>query len=175
MMVKMNSSTFKIIRDFCLKFKIPADIEFTCYDAYKTYFQRYYDELNKKYKRITAQQSSSISNPIDYILNEIEDTTLLHILTLILIVGKFILGPKAGNLFTHVQDYLNRNGTPINRTRLLNTEYTVFRHLRFNVSLPVGVFFLRTFLFSIKKTQNNNNCVFFDIFHNYSDKNIKNV
>lgn len=145
----MDSSTFKIIRDFCLRFSIPADIEFTCYDTYTTYFQHYYDELNKKYKRLTNRPSSSVSNPIEYILNEIENTTLLHILTLILIVAKFILGPRIGNLFSNVQDYLNKNGTPISRSGLLNTEYAVFRHLRFNVSLEID--FSVVFLLSIEK------------------------
>lgn len=131
----LDSNTFKLIRNLCRKFKIPPEIEFTCYDSYKVYFQHYYGELNKDYKQILIERTCIDANKLrNSVLDKIEKTALLHILTLISICTKYILGPNAKALFYQVGKYLHLNGIYFGRFEILNAEYNVFRYLQFKVS-----------------------------------------
>lgn len=58
--VILDFDTFILIRDMCTEFHLTADIEFTCYEAYTIYMQRYFYDLQRR-----IQQST----PIAYNIN----------------------------------------------------------------------------------------------------------
>lgn len=91
----MDPGTFKLIRKLCIEFQLTPDIEFTCYEAYMEYFKRYFHDLEKRSKETILKfngTSKSTNDCIDDLLNEVEQTSLLHTLALISICGKYING-----------------------------------------------------------------------------------
>lgn len=134
----MDPDTFKLIQKFCAEFQLLPEIEFTCYEAYKQYFERYFSDLEKKFKQTTFEYNNvairQASNLIDQALDEVEKTTLLHILALISICAKYVNGFRCENLTVSLSKYLQYNGTPCRMNEIRTTEYIVFKFLDFNVS-----------------------------------------
>lgn len=133
----MDSDTFKLIRKLCIEFQLTPDIEFTCYEAYTEYVKRYFHELEKRSKGTIRKFNGTIrptNERIDDLLNEVEQTSLLHTLALISICAKYINGYRCGKLFNSLSKYLHLNGTPYSSEEIRHTEYIVFKYLEFNVS-----------------------------------------
>lgn len=148
----LDLDTYKLIRDMCNEFHLTADIEFTCYESYTQYLPQYFCELNRRVKRTAAMESNNNCSSdhdksnrnsdnilatnaiIDKILDELEKTSLLHVLALISICAKYINGYRSENLVKSFVKYLESNGTPYTVNELRNSEYLVFKCLTFNVS-----------------------------------------
>lgn len=149
----LDLDTFKLIRDMCNEFHLAAEIEFTCYESYTMYLQRYFCDLEQRVKRTTAMQcnnncSKNTSNNntergaeilatndvIAKLLDEVEQTSLLHVVALISICAKYIDGYRTEKLIKKFTTYLASNGTPHTVNEIRNSEYTVFKCLAFNVS-----------------------------------------
>lgn len=157
----LDLSTYKLIRNMCIEFQLPADIEFTCYESYTVYLQRYFRDLERRVKQTTAMQfnnncCTSNNNNIDYstisfndngaseilatndiidnLLDEVEQTSLLHVLSLISICAKYINGHRSEKLVKKFSTYLENTGSPYTAHQIRNSEYLVFKCLAFNVS-----------------------------------------
>lgn len=141
----MEPDTCKLIRRLCIEFQLTPDIEFTCYEGYITYFARYFDALEKQSKDLNfIKYNRTIKSTNEYIANlldEVERTSLLHILALISICAKYINGFRCEKLFNRLSKYLQLNGTPYTEREIRNTEFIVFKFLEFNVSLIFFYFF----------------------------------
>lgn len=150
----LDLDTFKLIRDMCNEFNLSADIEFTCYESYTMYLQRYFYDIERRVKQTTAMQcnnnncNSSSHNGsenraeitatndiIVKLLDEIEQTSLLHVLALISICAKYINGYRSEKLIQKFSTYLQCNGTPHTMNEIRNSEFMVFKCLTFNVSI----------------------------------------
>lgn len=68
------------------------------------------------------------------LLDEVEQTSLLHVLALISICAKYIDGYRTEKLIKKFSTYLASNGTPYSVSEIRNSEYMVFKCLAFNVS-----------------------------------------
>lgn len=134
----MDPFTAKLIRELCVEFQLTPDVEFTCYEAYPEYFKRYFSHLEKRFKQTTLEYNGAIKQTtqlIDQALDEVEKTSLLHTLSLISICAKYMNGFRCEKLFLKLSKYLKKNGTPYSSEEIRNTEYIVFKHLGFNVSV----------------------------------------
>lgn len=160
----LDLDTFKLIRDMCNEFHLAAEIEFTCYESYTVYLQRYFCDLERRVKQTTAMQcnnncSKNNNNDLNSgggggngnnsendteilatndiivkLLDEVEQNSLLHVLALISICAKYINGYRSEKLIKKFSTYLQSNGTPFTVNELRNSEYNVFKCLAFNVS-----------------------------------------
>lgn len=133
----MDPNTFKLIRKLCVEFKLQPDIEFTCYEAYIAYFNRFFTDLETQFKQTTLEPNGAIkptNQLITHVLDRVEKTSLLHILALISICAKYVNGYRCEQLFNNLSKYLQLNGTPYSTHEIRHTEFVVFKHLGFNVS-----------------------------------------
>lgn len=152
----LDLDTFKLIRDMCNEFNLAAEIEFTCYESYTVYLQRYFCDLERCVKQTTAMQCNNNCNKnnnnshhnnrengaeilatndiIVKLLDEVEQTSLLHVLALISICAKYINGYRSEKLIKKFSTHLQCNGTPHTMHEIRNSEYLVFKCLAFNVS-----------------------------------------
>lgn len=160
----LDLDTFKLIRDMCNEFMLAAEIEFTCYESYNMYLQRYFCDLERRVKQSTAMQCNnncSTNNSNDHngsdngshsendaeilatndiivkLLDEVEQSSLLHVLALISICAKYINGYRSERLIKKFSTYLESNGTPYTVNEIRNSEYIVFKCLAFNVSIHI--------------------------------------
>lgn len=137
----MDPDTFKLIRKLCAEFELPADIEFTCYEAYVKYFNRYFAHLEKCFQKLSIGFNGGLgggvgeqtSQMIDQTLDEVENTSLVHTLALISVCAKYVNGYRCEKLITRFSKYLQLNGTPFSVRDIRTHEYTVFKFLDFNV------------------------------------------
>lgn len=150
----LDLDTFKLIRDMCNEFNLAADIEFTCYESYSMYLRHYFNDLVQRVKQTTAMQCNNNCNNknnnsnsdngaeilatndiIVKLLDEVEQTSLLHVLALISICAKYINGYRSEKLINKFSTYLQCNGTTHTMNEIRNSEYMVFKCLAFNVSI----------------------------------------
>lgn len=154
----LDVDTFKLIRDMCNEFQLTPEIEFTAYESYTVYLQRYFCDLERRVKQTTAMQCNNnnddhsargggggsgtsrngapilgTNDVIAQLLDEVEQTSLLHILALISICAKYIDGYRSEKLIKKFSTYLSSNGTPHTVNEIRNSEYLVFKCLAFNV------------------------------------------
>lgn len=127
----MDAKTFRLIRELCVKFELPPDIEFTCYECYMEYFNGYFLHFEERLKQMTINTHNQL---IDQALDEVEKSTFLHILSLLSICAKYIDGHRGDKLITRLSKYSLDIGMPLSTQNIRSSEYTVFKLLDFNVS-----------------------------------------
>lgn len=137
----MDIDTFKLIRKLCAEFNLQPDIEFTCYEAYVAYFNRYFSHLDRRFEQMTIEYNGGTKQTnqlIEHTLDDVEETSLLHILTLISICAKYVNGHRCEKLITRLTKFLQINETPYSTRDIRISEYTVFKFLDFNVSITMN-------------------------------------
>lgn len=138
----IDPHTLVLFRDLCARFNLPAEVEFTCYDVYPVYFGRYHAELDAKYRQqVQGRSHAEAQTLIRQMARSIENTSLLHSLTIMSICAKFLLGPRAFGLVRNMKKCLDKftankdnKMAPVSRVEFMNAEFIVFRHLEFKVS-----------------------------------------
>lgn len=132
----MHSESFDFIRNFCATFHLGPDIEFTCYEVYPNYFQRYFNELSQTCKQVVHTCHTNESNHmVEYLYKTIGDEFTLNTSILIAICTKYIDGIRGQNLFKAIPKFLVNMGCPYDIGQVLAAEFIVFRCLNFNVSI----------------------------------------
>lgn len=130
----MDAKTFRLIRELCVKFELPPDIEFTCYECYMEYFNGYFLHFEERLKQMTINTHNQTNQLIDQALDEVEKSTFLHILSLLSICAKYIDGHRGDKLITRLSKYSLDIGMPLSTQNIRSSEYNVFKLLDFNVS-----------------------------------------
>lgn len=130
----MDAKTFRLIRELCVKFELPPDIEFTCYECYMEYFNGYFLHFEERLKQMTINTHNQTNQLIDQALDEVEKSTFLHILSLLSICAKYIDGHRGDKLITRLSKYSLDIGMPLSTQNIRSSEYNVFKLLEFNVS-----------------------------------------
>lgn len=132
----MHSESFDFIRKFCATFNLGPDIEFTCYEVYPNYFQRYFNELSQACKQVVHTCHSNESNRmVEILYKTIGDEFTLNTSTLIAICTKYIDGIRGQNLFKSIPKFLVKMGCLYDISQVLAAEFIVFRCLNFHVSI----------------------------------------
>lgn len=136
----LDTYTFAFIRDFCVRFNVPPEVEFTCYDVYPIYFEHYQGEISAKYRQQAIQRNCSEANDLIAQMREhIEKSTMLHMLTIISICSKYIMGPRAFAITQEIKKCLKyADEAVVDKLDIVRAEFCVFRNLQFKVK-NIGV------------------------------------
>lgn len=138
----IDPHTLVLFRDLCARFNLPAEVEFTCYDVYPVYFGRYHAELEAKYRQQAQGRSRAEAQTlIRQMARSIENTSLVHSLTIMSICAKFLLGPRAFGLVRGMKKCLDKftantgnEMAPVSHMDFMSAEFIVFRCLDFKVN-----------------------------------------
>lgn len=134
----MQAEIFHFIRKFCASFALGAGIEFTCYELYPVFFQRYFNEMSEAYEQTAI---SFDCNPkeanivIDHMMKTIKNHFILNTFILIAICTKYFDGLLGQFIFKAIPNFLDDNSTKFSKLDFIMAEFDVFRHLNFHVSI----------------------------------------
>lgn len=134
----MHSESFDFIRKFCATFHLGPDIEFTCYEVYPNYFQRYFNELSQACKQVVHSHTCHLSESnrmVEILYKTIGDEFTLNTSILIAICTKYIDGIRGQNLFKAIPKFLMNMGCSYGTSQVLAAEFIIFRCLNFHVSI----------------------------------------
>lgn len=139
----IDPDTMDLIRDLCARLNLPAEVEFTCYDMYPIYFRHYHTELDEKIQRkLIGRNRTEQHSILREMAKHVERTALLHILAIISICAKFLLGPRSFGLVRRLRECVTEakrdvEAVTVSHAAFMNAEFFVLRHLKFQVSLTI--------------------------------------
>lgn len=132
----MHSESIDFIRKFCSTFQLGPEIEFTCYEVYPNYFQRYFNELRNSCHFCSSNETNHM---VEILYKTIGDEFTLNTSILIAICTKYIDGIQGQNLFKAIPKFLVNMGCPSDISQVLTSEFIVFRCLNFHVGILVMI------------------------------------